>query len=33
MQQLKNCMNSDAYQAIKHLRNDAVATDFSLAIE
>ena len=33
MQQLKGCLNSDAYQAIKHLRNDALATDFSLAIE
>ncbi len=33
MQQLKDCMNSEAYQAIKHLRSDAVATGFSLAIE
>lgn len=33
MQQLKSCLNCDEYQAIKHLRDDAVITDFSLAIE
>ncbi|MGF1757198.1 DUF1330 domain-containing protein [Photobacterium sagamiensis] len=33
MQHLKDCWNSDEYQAIKHLRTDIVKTNFSLAVD
>lgn len=33
MQHLKDCLASDDYQAIKHLREDAVQSHFSLAID
>jgi len=33
MQHLKDCLNSNEYQAIKHLRTDIVETNFSIAID
>lgn len=32
MQHLKNCLNSDEYLAIKHLRTDHIASNFTIAI-
>ena len=33
MQHLKDCLNSNEYLAIKHLRTDIVETNFSLAVD
>ncbi len=33
MQQLKDCLNSAEYLAIKHLRTDMVSSNFSIAID
>lgn len=29
----QDCLNSDTYQAIKHLRTDLITTNFSLAVD
>jgi len=33
MQHLKNCLNSNEYLAIKHLRTDIIDSNFSVAID